>query len=84
MQHNVKLYSLSTCSHCRATKRLLDECTVLYEFTDVDLLDGDERAMILEDIRKLNPCCSFPTIVIGKTVIVGYREAEIKNALGID
>jgi len=84
MQQNVKLYSLSTCSHCRATKRLLDECTVQYEFTDVDLLDGDERATILEDIRKLNPRCSFPTIIIGQTVIVGYREAEIKNALGID
>jgi glutaredoxin len=84
MQQNVKLYSLSTCSHCRATKRLLDECTVQYEFTDVDLLDGDERATILEDVRKLNPRCSFPTIIIGETVIVGYREAEIKNALGID
>jgi hypothetical protein len=32
----------------------------------------------------LNPRCSFPTIIIGKTVIVGYRETEIKNALGID
>ena len=84
MRHNVKLYSLSTCSHCRATKRFLDECTVQYEFTDVDLLDRDERATILEDIRKVNPRCSFPTIIIGKTVIVGYREAEIKNALGID
>ncbi len=84
MQQNVKLYSLSTCSHCRATKRLLDECTVQYEFTDVDLLDGDERATLLEDIRKLNPRCSFPTIIIDQTVIVGYREAEIKNALGID
>jgi glutaredoxin-like protein NrdH len=84
MRNNVKLYSLSTCSHCRATKRLLDECTVQYECTDVDLLDGDERVTILEDIRKVNPRCSFPTIIIGETVIVGYREAEIKNALGID
>lgn len=83
MQQKVKLYSLSTCSHCRAAKRLLDECTVQYDFTDVDLLDGDERAAILEDVRKLNPRCSFPTIIIGDTVIVGYREAEIKNALGI-
>jgi glutaredoxin-like protein NrdH len=83
MQQKVKLYSLSTCSHCRATKRLLDECTIKYEFTDVDLLDGDERAVILEDVRKLNPRCSFPTIIIGDQVIVGYREAEIKKALGI-
>jgi len=84
MSPTVKLYSLSTCSHCRATKRLLDECTVQYDFTDVDLLDGDERAVILEDVRRLNPRCSFPTIIIGEKVIVGYREKEIKNALGID
>jgi len=84
MSPTVKLYSLSTCSHCRATKRLLDECTVQYDFTDVDLLDGDERATILEDVRRLNPRCSFPTIIIGEKVIVGYREKEIKNALGID
>ncbi|MBP1725861.1 MAG: glutaredoxin [Deltaproteobacteria bacterium] len=80
---NVKLYSLSTCSHCKSTKKLLDECTIQYEFTDVDLLQGKERAAILEDIKKFNPRCSFPTIIIGDKVIIGYREKEIKEALGI-
>ena len=51
----VKLYSLSTCSHCKATKRLLNECAVQYDFTDVDLLDMEERKLILEDIRAYNP-----------------------------
>ena len=83
MENDVKLYSLSTCSHCNATKRFLNECNVKYEFTDVDLLQGEERKAILEDIRKLNPRCSFPTIVIGDKVIVGFKEDEIKEALGI-
>jgi glutaredoxin-like protein NrdH len=83
MENNVKMYSLSTCGHCKATKRLLDECSVQYEFTDVDLLEGDERVAILEDVRKLNPRCSFPTIIIGDTIIVGYKENEIKEALGL-
>ncbi|MDJ0828637.1 MAG: glutaredoxin domain-containing protein, partial [Desulfobacterales bacterium] len=39
----VKLYTLSTCSHCKSTKKLLAKCTVKYEFVDVDLLDGEER-----------------------------------------
>jgi glutaredoxin-like protein NrdH len=82
-QDSVKMYSLSTCSHCKATKKLLDECTVAYEFTDVDLLKGKERAAILEDVKKFNPNCSFPTIIIGDKVIVGYKEKEIKEALGI-
>ena len=83
MPDNVKIYSLSTCSHCSATKRFLSACEVQYEFTDVDLLGVEERKGILEDIRTLNPECSFPTIIIGKKVIVGYNEDEIKAALGL-
>lgn len=80
----VKIYSLSTCSHCKSTKKLLNECTVKYEFVDVDLLEGDERKAILEDVRKFNPKCSFPTIIIGEKVIVGFKEQEIKEALGLE
>lgn len=83
MTQSVKLFSLSTCSHCKSTKRLLSECHIQYEFTDVDLLDVEERKAILEDIRSYNPECSFPTIVIGDKVVVGYNEKEIKSALGL-
>jgi len=83
MAKPVKMYTISTCSHCKATKRLLDVCKVEYEFTDVDLLEGDERKAILEDVRRLNPRCSFPTIIIGDKVIVGYQEDKIREALGL-
>ena len=83
MEENVKIFSLSTCSHCRAVKKLLGKCGVKYEFTDVDQLDGEERKAILEDVRKFNPRCSFPTIVIGETVIVGFKEDEVRSALGV-
>jgi glutaredoxin len=83
MQDSVKMYTLSTCSHCKATKKLLDDCQVAYEFEDVDLLQGEERAAILDDVRKWNPKCTFPTIIIGEKVIVGYKEDEIKEALGL-
>lgn len=82
-QPNIKVFSLSTCSHCKSTKKFLSDCTVKYEFVDVDLLEGDERRAILEDVKKFNPRCSFPTIIIGKKVIVGYKEDEIKEALGL-
>jgi glutaredoxin len=82
-ENSIKLYSLSTCSHCKSTKKLLADCTVQYEFVDVDLLEGDERKAILEDVKKFNPKCSFPTIIIGQKVIVGYKENEIKEALGL-
>lgn len=81
--HDVMMYTLSTCSHCKATKKFLGECGVKYEFTDVDMLDGEERAAILEDVKKFNPRCSFPTIIIGDKVIVGFKEKEIREALGL-
>ena len=79
----VKIFSLSTCSHCKATKKFIDGCTIKYEFIDVDLLKGDERKAIIEDVKKFNPRCSFPTIIIGEKVIVGFKEKEIKEALGM-
>ena len=83
MEHKVKIYTLSTCSHCKATKKFLDECKIEFDFEDVDLLEGEERAAILDEVRKWNPSCSFPTIIIGDKVIVGFKEGEIKEALGL-
>ena len=79
----VKVYTLSTCSHCKNAKRFLNECGISYDFIDVDLLDGAERAAMIEEVKKYNPNCSFPTILIGNKIIVGFREDEIKEALGI-
>jgi glutaredoxin len=83
-QPDVKIYSLSTCSHCKATKKFLGECTIKYEFIEVDKLEGAERKAIIEDVKKFNPRCSFPTIIIGETVIVGYKEKDIREALGME
>ena len=80
---SVKIYSLSSCSHCKSTKKFLNACSVMYDFVDVDLLEGEERKAILEDVKKFNPKCSFPTIIIGDKVVVGFKEKEIKEALGL-
>jgi glutaredoxin-like protein NrdH len=77
------LYALSTCSHCKSTKKLLSACDVEYNYIEVDDLEGEERKAVLADIKELNPRCSFPTIRINDTVIVGYKEKQIKEALGI-
>lgn len=82
-QPKVFLYALSTCGHCRNTKRVLDEHRVKYDFVDVDLLPRDELKKVLDEVRKVNPQTSFPTILIGDKVVVGYREPEILEALGL-
>ncbi len=54
-----------------------------YDFVYVDLLSRDELRKVLDEVAKVNPQRSFPTILIGDKVIVGNREAEILEALGL-
>jgi glutaredoxin-like protein NrdH len=79
----VKLYTLSTCSHCMRTKRFFKEIGIDPETVDVDLLTGEERERIMNEVRKLNPDCTFPTICIDDDVIVGFNEDKLRKALGI-
>lgn len=83
MEENIKLYALSTCVHCRNTKDYLNECGVDYNCIDVDKLNAEERKAILEEIKRINPRCSFPTLIVGDKIIVGFRRDEIKEALGL-
>jgi len=83
MHPPVKMYTLSTCSHCKATKKFMDDCAVKYEFIDVDLLEGAERTAAINDVKKLNPNISFPTILIGDMLIIGFNEEKIRKALGL-
>jgi glutaredoxin-like protein NrdH len=79
----VKMFTLSTCGHCKAAKEFLRELGVEYDYTDVDLLQGEERNKAISEVRKINQRLSFPTIVIGETVIVGNNPDEIRKALGL-
>uniref|UniRef100_A0A7C3ZCZ9 Glutaredoxin family protein n=1 Tax=Desulfobacca acetoxidans TaxID=60893 RepID=A0A7C3ZCZ9_9BACT len=79
----VKLYSLSTCIHCKDAKEFFKQCGINTDCVDVDKLELDQRKKLLEEIKRLNPECTFPTIVIGNKVIVGFKKNEIKEVLGI-
>lgn len=79
----IKLYTLSTCSHCMRTKRFFKDHELEMEFVDVDLLTGAERERVMDEVRKLNPDCSFPTICIEDSVIVGFNEEKLKKALNL-
>ncbi|MFC1907902.1 glutaredoxin family protein [Chloroflexota bacterium] len=80
---HIMLYALSTCGWCQKTKKLLDDLEVDYNYEYVDLLHGDEREKVIQEITARNPKCNFPTIVIDNDkCIVGYKENEIKETLG--
>jgi glutaredoxin-like protein NrdH len=78
----ITLYALSTCIWCKKTKELLSSMGVAFDYVYVDLLKGDDRSEAIEQVKKYNPSTSFPTIVIGGKGIAGFREKEIKEALG--
>lgn len=83
MRRPIKIYTLSTCGHCKAAKKFLSDCAIQFEFIDVDLISGDEMKSVLEDVKKFNPQLTFPTIIIGDEVIIGFEEIEIRRALGL-
>jgi glutaredoxin-like protein NrdH len=77
------LYTLSTCVHCGAAKRFLRENNIEYDYVDVDKLDGREKDDVLSEMMEISGSTRFPTIVIGKKVIVGFYEDKLKEALGL-
>ncbi|MDO8568964.1 MAG: glutaredoxin family protein [Dehalococcoidales bacterium] len=77
----VMLYALSTCIWCKKTKQLLDELGVAYDYEYVDLLHGTERTKAMDEVKKWNPSCSFPTMVINDRCVAGFKETEIREAL---
>ncbi|MFQ6093091.1 MAG: glutaredoxin family protein [bacterium] len=79
----IVLYAMSTCGWCAKTKELLNRLGVEYSYVDVDNLDSDEKRSVKDEVRRWNPACSFPTIVIDEeTCIKGYDEQRIKEVLG--
>lgn len=81
---DIVIYGLSTCVWCKKTKKLLTDLGVEFDFVYVDRLEGDEEKEAVEEVKKYNPVLSFPTTVInGEKVIVGFKENQIREALGI-
>jgi glutaredoxin len=85
MKKNIKpkLYTLSTCMHCNATKRFLKKHGIEFDSIDVDKLDGREKEEARSELFKISGGLRFPTIVVGKKVIVGFYEDKLREALGL-
>lgn len=78
----IKLYALTTCIWCKKTKNLLDKIGCEYNYIYVDQLEGEDKEIIKNEIKKFNPRFSFPTLVINnEKCIVGYKEDDINEAL---
>lgn len=79
----VLMYGLSTCVWCKKTKKLLTDLGIEFDYIFVDQLEGEEENQAVEEVKRFNPSVSFPTTIInGEKAIVGFKEKEIREALG--
>jgi glutaredoxin-like protein NrdH len=76
----VMLYALSTCVWCKKTKSLLEQMNIDYFFVDMDLLEEPERSETKNELKRWNPDCTFPSLVIDQeSCIVGFDEQKIRD-----
>jgi glutaredoxin-like protein NrdH len=80
---DVKVYALSTCPYCRMARKYLDDEGVDYDVTEVDKLEGQERDDVVAKVRELTGGASFPVVVIGDEVLVGFNKSRMKELLGL-
>ncbi|MCC7560913.1 MAG: glutaredoxin family protein [Methanobacterium sp.] len=79
----IVLFALSTCGWCKKTRMLLEDVGAEYDYVYLDLLQGDEKQEVIQQVKKWNPQLSFPTMVINdKETIVGFNEDKVREILG--
>ena len=78
----ILLYALSTCIWCKKTKEYLKKLGIAYNYINVDQLNDKNRNKVKEQLKKWNPSCSYPTIVINnKECITGYDPDRLKEKI---
>ena len=78
----VLLFALSTCAMCKRVKSLLKDLNVEYDFIDVDLLSRDEKEKAKTEMRKWDPRCPFPMLLVNNSkCVIGDEPEQIRKAL---
>lgn len=68
-----RCYTLSYCPWCKRTKRFFTEHNIPFECIDYDLASPEEQARIEAEISAYSGGhVSFPYVVIGGEVVMGY------------
>ena len=69
----IMIYTLSTCMWCKKCKRFLDENNMKYKYIDVDKIDPQHKAIILDHLRNTyQERISYPFLVCESGHVVGY------------
>ncbi len=80
-EHDIKIFTISTCAWCKKTKKLLKDLDVEYRYVDIDQLEGEEKKEIIGTLSDYNPKKNVPTLIIddGEEIITGFKEDKINK-----
>lgn len=79
----VSMYTLSTCPWCRKTKKFFNEHNIAFEYVDYDLAGEEEQERIIEEMDKHGAGISFPYVMIGEEIVVGYNPKKYSELIGV-
>ncbi len=74
----IKVYGTPTCPHCKQAKKFLSEHNV--DFDDFDVTTDKEKA---DEMKRKSGAMSVPVIDVNGTIIVGFDEAGLREALNL-
>ncbi len=83
-EHDVVVYSLSSCTPCKKTMRLLEGMGVEYEYIHLDTVDPEERGEAMVELGEFLPGrgiqIAYPVIVIDDLItIIGFSERKLRK-----
>ena len=70
---NVSMYTLSTCPWCHKAKKYFTDHKIPFKYVDYDLQSPQEQERIEEEMKKRGAPLSFPWVLIGDDVVVGWN-----------
>jgi len=72
----VKVYSVEWCPECVKLKKYLDKQGV--EFEEIIVADSKEKR---DEVIKVSGQMTVPVMTVNDRIIVGFKKAEIDNAI---
>ena len=77
-QKVVKVYSTSTCPHCKGVKNFLNEKGLIFEEFNV-LEDQNARKEMIDKSGQMG----VPVIIVDDEIVIGFNRESLENKLGL-
>jgi glutaredoxin len=82
MKH-VFMYTLSTCPWCRKAKKYFTDRGIEFDYVDYDLQPVQEQEKIEQEMKQRGGPLSFPWVLIGDDLVVGWNPAKYDELLAL-